>query len=319
MLLKSRSTILLAAASAALAGATAATSAQATILATEDFSGVTLTGNTPVLLSGVNDGSGWSRAWYVQNGGTQSNGGPNGGTGIPGYNVSNVSPLAGADAGSNYATGGYQDDGSSRPFNLSPTGAFGAAGLINGSGTIGVAGKTVLMSVLLADGPSASNTLVALGNSGASALGYQPFANAGVGSYGNDHTVWNLSGGDGTSTITNVSSGLNVSSGTPVELVMEIQYTTGTAANLSMWVNPTGYSDLNPTIPVATPDATLASTDATFSYAFFFAAATGTGAKFTDFVVATPSSSSIPEPATLGLMAVMGTGLLLVGRKRKVA
>ena len=31
------------------------------------------------------------------------------------------------------------------------------------------------------------------------------------------------------------------------------------------------------------------------------------------------SGPSIPEPATLGLMAVLGTGLLLVGRKRKVA
>ena len=292
-------------------------SAQATILATEDFSGVTLTGNTPVLLSGVNDGTGWSKGWYVQNGGVQSNG-PNGGTGIPGYNVANASPLAGADAGSNYATGGYQYDGSSRPFSTSLTGVFGLAGLVNSNGTIGVAGKTILMSVLLADGPSASNTLVALGNSGASALNYQAFANAGVGSYGSNHTVWNLSGGNGTSTITNVSTGLAVSSGTPVELVMEIQYTTGTAANLSMWVNPTGYSDLNPTIPVGTPNATMTSTDATFSYAFFFAAANGTGAKFTDFVVATPSSA-IPEPSALGLMSLAGMGILLLGRKRKSA
>ncbi len=35
--------------------------------------------------------------------------------------------------------------------------------------------------------------------------------------------------------------------------------------------------------------------------------------------VLTVSGASIPEPATLGLMAVMGVGLLLVGRKRKVA
>jgi hypothetical protein len=37
---------------------------------------------------------------------------------------------------------------------------------------------------------------------------------------------------------------------------------------------------------------------------------------FSDTLV---GGSSIPEPATLALMAVMGTGLLLVGRKRKVA
>ncbi len=81
---------------------------------------------------------------------------------------------------------------------------------------------------------------------------------------------------------------------------------------------PTGYSDLNPTIPVGTPNATMTSTDATFSYAFFFAAANGTGAKFTDFVVATPSSA-IPEPSALGLMSLAGMGILLLGRKRKSA
>ena len=31
------------------------------------------------------------------------------------------------------------------------------------------------------------------------------------------------------------------------------------------------------------------------------------------------AEAPIPEPATLGLMAVAGAGLLLVGRKRKVA
>ena len=41
-----------------------------------------------------------------------------------------------------------------------------------------------------------------------------------------------------------------------------------------------------------------------------------TVSNFSDTLV---GGSSIPEPATLGLMAVMGVGLLLVGRKRKVA
>ena len=41
-----------------------------------------------------------------------------------------------------------------------------------------------------------------------------------------------------------------------------------------------------------------------------------TVSNFSDTLV---GGSSIPEPATLALMAAMGTGLLLVGRKRKVA
>jgi fibronectin-binding autotransporter adhesin len=45
---------------------------------------------------------------------------------------------------------------------------------------------------------------------------------------------------------------------------------------------------------------------------FDFSFAEGTG-------ILTVSEESIPEPATLALMAAMGTGLLLVGRKRKVA
>ncbi len=323
MLSKSRSTILLAAASAALMGSLAVSAAKATILATEDFSGVTLTGG-PILLAGVNDGTGWSTAknrnslngWYQQNL-------PAAGKGIPGYNVSDTTPLTGAD-NNNYAAGGYNYQGSGRSFDLSSTGTFATAGLITTNptthvSTIGVAGATILVSALVRSDNGNPPFVFGLSGNAEGAFGTAGYANAAFGyAASNTNNDWTLDSTNGTTTLTNTVSNVAFVKGTPAELVMEVQYTTGTAANLSLWVNPAGYSGSNPTIPLGTPNATFASTNATFTDLFFGGTHGTGGASFTDLVVATPSAS-IPEPATLGLMAVMGVGLLLVGRKRKVA
>ncbi len=308
----SRPTILLAAASAALAGAMAATSAQATILATEDFSGVTLASG-PILLAGVTDGTGWSTTsnrngsvgWYQQN--TPK--------GIPGYNVSDATPLTGAD-NNNYATGGYAYEGAGRTFDTSATGPFGLAGLVNPTThQIGVPGATILMSVLVRV-DNTNNGAIVIGLSDSNAGAFSIPANAAIGwADSNANHDWTLGSANGGSPLVNTDSNAAFTVGTPTELVMEVHYTTGTAANLSLWVNPAGYNGANPTVPLGTPNATFASTNATFTDLFFGGTNAPGGADFTDFVV----SSSVPEPATLGLMAVLGTGLLLVGRKRKVA
>ena len=310
-------TVALAAACAALAGVTVATPAQASILATEDFSGVTLSPNSTIALQGVSDGTGWkSGTTWLANGSHP--------TTIPGYNVSDVTPLTGAD-NNNYATGGYGYGLAYRYLDTTATGTFGSAGLVNNTTHhIGVAGTTILMSVLL-EANKVSNSLqgamVALGNNNSTSGSY---ANAAVGDYTGyptrtvpgDWVVSTTDGGPSPNHVYYTQSSTAVTAGQATELVMEIQYTTGTAANLSMWVNPAGYNSLHPTIPVATPDATLASTDATFSTVVFYSTNnSGAGADFSNFVLATPSS--VPEPATLGLVAMGGLGLLLIGRRKQ--
>lgn len=272
--------------------------AHAGVLASEDFNGVTYpNGSSAVPLNGVNDGTGFSGAWVVQNGNAS----------IPGYNVSNANPISGGD-NSNYATGGNGYQGSGRPFDTSNTGTFGSAGLVNAGtfSTIGGNGQTLLFSALMRiDNTSGDPKALTLGNvdnnSYSVANVYMGYLDA------NANHDWTLSTSNGGGSVVTADSNVAFTVGTAAELVTKIAYNaTGTGATLSLYVNPS-----NPLNPSGPANATLVTTDGTFQHLQYDAGYAPGESSFTNLSIQT----AVPEPATLGILGLGALGLLRRRRK----
>ncbi len=204
-----------------------------TLLANEPFTGTT----GP--LNNLNDGSGWSGSWQVQNGSTA----------VPGYNIASNSPLnySGISQSGGYAIGGvgYQDSG--RMLDTSSGGAF--AQYLN-NGLIGKSGQTLYFGILMRrDVDSGDETSVTLHagnppwwvNAPGIAIGH-----FGSGSDTGGVRYWSLQ-----------LDGVVHQSGVPIVVgqtaFLVVQITFGTTSTVSLYVNPSaGALPANPNTQATT-------------------------------------------------------------------
>ncbi len=280
--------MLVVAAGAALWGVgTFGSSARATLVAYEGFSytaGITLPADQNP--TNWNGGTGWSNTWNTANGDE-----PVIGTGSLSYG-----PLATTGNMMTVPNANSTGNGAARTLDSTAQNDF-----IYGSSATG----TMWVSALVQQNYTGDDAAISLGNT----QQYQPgitfgsFASGGGSYYGMASNTTNV-------TIAPVVTG------TTAFLALEINFTGNNNINLTLYVDPTpGLSaPAAGTTSITYPGKPFSSSGGV--------SVTGTGWSFDELRFGTTYADvapAVPEPTTLGLMAVAGLGLLLIRRKRQPA
>ncbi len=206
-------------------------------------------------LHGASSGSGWGGAWQVQNNNTA----------VPGYNISNSSPMSyGSLARSgNYAIGGREYLTSGRRLDTSSNGPFKDY-LSGTSGLIGASGKTLWMSFLLRkDANNDQPCYVFTSNEPTVWYPHTPLVSAGYfgsPSHSGGTRYWTLKIGTSSYYRTNVP----VTIGQTVLLVVKIEF--GSTNTVSLYVNPSSLGGNPPSSPSASATATSSLAFRNFGY-----------------------------------------------------
>lgn len=288
----------------AIAGVLAAgafvTSASAQLLTSETFTGYTAGpafGLAEELAGQGTAGGGWSGAWQNQGAGDP---------GSPGdqYVVSNETPLNG---GGNYGFGGGAYTGATRSLDDSAGGYFGSQGLTQdvggGNHRIGVDnGKDWVFSADIRIDTLQNGQNYWLG------LGYNMFDGGGVNET-NLKFAFGVTGGVFAlvSNGSTASSAVSVTQGTVYTVSVVADFTGGTAANLSLYLN-----EADPLAPTGSAIATLATANATFEQLGWLGSS-GRRMSVDNIHIA----QAIPEPSTVaGVFG--GLALAVAGVARRM-
>ncbi len=262
---------------------TAGTASGATgLLADEPFLSV------GVPLQGLVGGSGWGGAWQVQNGAAT----------VPGYSVTNAAPLqsSGVAQSGGYATGGLNYQSAGRLLDTSSTGPFAS---YLASGSIGLSGKSILVSFLLREDKATGDDVFAALHNQSGAPWWIPSTNISAGVFGSSR-YWALR-------VNGVAypSKVAVVPGQAALLVLRLDF--GATTTVSLFVNPTGAS-----IP-STANVAVSTAPFTFcSFAWYGGSGPGLGSL--DEIRFAPNYSSLalqsiaPPAAPQNLTATPGNG-----------
>jgi hypothetical protein len=190
-------------------------------------------------LNGGTQGSGWSRAWDVQNGDTSN----------PGYTIQSSNPLefANLQSTNTYATGGSQYLTAGRTLDISSTGPFASylAEDATNTMTIGKSGTTLWVSVLLRkENADEQPVWVSLNNEQIDWCATCTTQEANVGYFGSGSDAqgtryWSLQVGGNV-----YRSSVPVVAGQTALLVMSINF--GDTTQCQMYVNPSGLGTSTP-------------------------------------------------------------------------